>query len=164
MESGSSNLFWLTGDAGTGKTVVSAKLVQDRDIDVDVLAWWFFRHNDEATHDPFHVLKAISAMLEENLNGFKLDSSSGFDLDKARSENDLEGAFGALLEKPLVCAPASRGKRIIVFDALDELPEKFLSDFLQLLTSHFSRLPTWVGFFVTSRRENRIVKALETKV
>ena len=164
MESGSSNLFWLTGDAGTGKTVVSAKLVQDRDIDVDVLAWWFFRHNDESTHDPFHVLKAISTMLEENLDGFNVDSSSDFDLDKARSENNLEGTFTALLEEPLDCVPAQPERKVIVFDALDELPQKFLTGFLNLLTKHLSHLPHWVGFFVTSRRENRIVKALEKQV
>ena len=70
-----------------------------------------------------------------------------------------EQVFEVLLLAPLKALPAPPAgrRKVIVFDAVDEIPKgPHLDTMLRLLTTQMQRLPSWVCCFVTSRGESNI--------
>src|SRR5689334_21926822 len=60
-------LFWLVGGAGTGKSVVSAKMLDTVGVKEHIVAWHFCRHDSAAGSDVRVVLQSWSAMLSAHL-------------------------------------------------------------------------------------------------
>jgi len=54
--------------------------------------------------------------------------------------------------------------KLILIDALDEIKEESLDDFLIVVQEGFSKLPTWMRLFITSRRYDKILRALSIDV
>jgi hypothetical protein len=163
-------LFWLMGGAGTGKTVVSALLL-DRLGNSCIAAHHFCQHTEPAASQPRAILLSLAAQLCRNLGGFseKLVIDTGqanlVAAAIAGEVESLETIFSALLLKPLIAMGGGPGdgKAVIVLliDALDELPANgALEGVLELLTDHFAKLPAWVRVAVTSREEANIPKEL----
>ena len=157
--------FWLTGDGGTGKSVVSAVLL-DRLRD-DAVAWHFCRHDNLAQSEPADVLRSMSAMMCVRLPGFSeaMAKQPQAALDLAKTSMDLDDIFGPLLAVPLVALEPPSTPKVVVLDALDELPQgPSRNKMLRAITSYFAKLPSWLCLFITSRNETGIKRALEAKV
>ena len=151
--------LWLMGGGGTGKSVVSAKVIEKmRDADkplvdgVDVV-WHFCLHTNPADNTPLKILTSLAAQMCELDEGFRAQLAAEAQLSEALSGQlkTLE-MFGVLLKHPMEALGARERKLLIVIDALDELPHDGTQDrVLRLLADAFSTLPEWVKIFTTSR-------------
>ena len=75
---------------------------------------------------------------------------------------DPKEVFDALLAKPLsgLAPPADEKPRLIIIDALDEIPRKDQPRLLGVIANELSKLPPWLRVFTTSREEPQIKRAL----
>ena len=64
-----SQLFWLMGGGGTGKSVLTAELLYR--LFHLVVAWHFCRHDDAEQSTPCALLRSLAAMLCTRLPGFE---------------------------------------------------------------------------------------------
>jgi hypothetical protein len=157
--------FWLMGSGGTGKTVVAAVLL-DRLRD-DAVAWHFCQHDNSSQSEPADVIRSLAVMLSASMPEFgaelrKQDYSA---IKLAANSNEIDDVFDTLLSIPLQELEPPASPKIIVIDALDELPKGLpLVHMLRLITEYFPLLPSWIRLFITSRSESQIKNALQTKV
>ena len=101
------------------------------------------------------------------LSGISQSSSkqSQEKLNLAKNSMDLDDIFDPLLAEPLKVLETPTQPKLIVLDALDELPQgPSRTKMLRAITSYFSKLPKWLCLFITSRNEAGIKRALEAKV
>ncbi len=157
--------FWLTGDGGTGKSVFTAVLLEK--LKDDAAAWHFCRHDDLSQSEPADVLRSMSAMMCARLPGFA-EAKAAQDaaaLQLSESSMDLDEVFEPLLGVPLHALQPPSAPKVVVLDALDELPKgPPRNKMLRAITQYFSKLPPWIRLFITSRNEAGIKRALEMKV
>ena len=158
-------VFWLMGGGGTGKTVVSAELLER--FKGRVVAFHFCRHDNPAASEPGPLVRSLAAMLCKNVPGYAaaVQQQDKEALEIAMASNLISELFPVLLLQPLQALgePAGGERKLIVIDALDELPGAYLKAVLRLLTDSFSQLPSWLCVFTTSREETTIKKALNKK-
>ena len=153
-----SQLFWLMGGGGTGKTVLTAELLYR--LFHLVVAWHFCRHDDAEQSKPCALLRSLAAMLCTRLPGF--EAALGDVPAAMRESTDPKEVFDALLAAPLrELAPPADGKpRLIIIDALDEIPKADQPRLLNVIANELSKLPSWLRIFTTSREEPQIRRAL----
>ena len=154
----SPQLFWLMGGGGTGKSVLTAELL-DRVIHRTV-AWHFCRHDNPAQSAPGSLLRSLAAMLAHRLPGYKEKlEATGV---PGEAVDDPAELFKALFETPLLVSKVHAPEKplLVILDALDELPKESQKPLLAVIASQLSRLPPWLKLFVTSREEPQIGKAL----
>ncbi|KAF8187914.1 hypothetical protein K438DRAFT_1972608 [Mycena galopus ATCC 62051] len=148
------HIFWITGIAGSGKSTLSATLVDNlRKKGTPVAAQFFISHNIPETTDPAKIIPTIAQQLaefspaaariiHENLkNGFP-----PFQKDQVE----------ALLLAPIRELCRSCGVVIILIDALDELRDaaESVMEILSPIAPRDCDLPDNVRFLVTSRPEH----------
>jgi hypothetical protein len=156
----SPQLFWLMGGGGTGKSVLTAELL-DRVIHRAV-AWHFCRHDNPAQSAPGSLLRSLAAMLAHRLPGYKEKlEATGV---PGEAVDDPAELFKALFETPLLVSKVQAPERplLVILDALDELPKESQKPLLGVIASQLSRLPSWLKLFVTSREEPQISRALSS--
>ena len=156
----SPQLFWLMGGGGTGKSVLTAELL-DRVINRTV-AWHFCRHDNPAQSAPGSLLRSLAAMLAHRLPGYKEKlEATGL---PGEAVDDPAELFTALFETPLLVSKVQAPERplLIILDALDELPKESQKPLLAVIASQLSRLPPWLKLFVTSREEPQIRRVLSS--
>jgi WD40 repeat protein len=162
-------LFWVVGQAGVGKTVVTAELL--RRLAVDEVpegrrggrpaAHHFFRHNVVETSEPARLIQSLAAQFCTSIAGFKdalAASQSALGTASAVGAS-VDDVYDELLLTPLnkLEARAMESPRfVVVLDALDELTKAQLGPILELIVGKFVLLPDWMRLFVTSRHESRI--------
>jgi len=155
-----SQLFWLMGGGGVGKSVLSAELLA-RWLDKRcVAAWHFCRHDDTDQSKPANLLRSIAAMLCHTLDGFEEALNGATGLEDALVSADPRVVFDVLIHKPLENVPSQTAARVIMVDALDEIPKEGQKPLLDVIVNQLASLPTWLRLFVTSREEPLIQKAL----
>mmetsp|Transcript_53749 Transcript_53749/g.64736 ORF Transcript_53749/g.64736 Transcript_53749/m.64736 type:complete len:251 (-) Transcript_53749:2639-3391(-) len=170
IQKGKDQNFWMTGDAGTGKTVIAAKVIEQNLTDNNLVAWHFCSHNNPTQNTANEIIKSTSAMLVSNLPGYKeaLYEEDAAINDKIMREKDATKLFDLLFQQPLkkMDAPIDKTgsfvRKMIVFEAIDEIRDPNLSIFLDLIRD--AQLPLWFGLFITSRRYDDILTALSSKV
>ena len=158
-------LFWLMGGGGTGKSVLSAALLErDRRSDRRrVAAWHFCRHDNKEQSAPANLLRSLAAMLSAALSahGAALAEDPKA-VEEALASSDPKVVFEALLAAPLrkVPAPNDGSAMVLMIDALDEIPKEGQKPLLSVLVDQLKQLPEWLRFFVTSRDEPAIRASL----
>ena len=66
---------------------------------------------------------------------------------------DIEDIFREMFTEPLSKIQPPDGTRVILIDALDELPANAKTRVLRLISENFLNLPEWLRLFITSRNE-----------
>jgi len=165
-------VLWMNGNAGMGKSVITAILL-DKYIKRDMLgAWHFCTHSNPSQNTVLAILLSLSGMLEVTIPGYakELHSQGDAVLQEAKLKEDPIELFKVFFLTPLSQVDPPKDingnpKRIIAFcDALDEMKSKEMSGFLEILTDSAPNLPSFLLFFVTSRRNDNILSALSAKV
>jgi len=164
-------VFWLSGDAGTGKTIMSSRLIQ-LEYNHSLIGWHFCSHTNILQNSTVSIIESVSGMISANLPEYDaaISDLDQDELKEAKEKNDSMKVFELLFTKPLnKMAPPTdiNGKicpKLIVVDALDEIYEIYLEAFLRIIRDGCSELPPWVKIFITSRRYDIIKKYLFAKV
>jgi hypothetical protein len=153
-------MFWLMGEAGMGKSVVSAKVCQElsekqRHAADDggglFLACYFCRHDNALRNDPFQMIRSLSEQFAKRLPDFKRALEEGGLVERTRNVTDLNTLFDELIDSPLAQVATPTQKLIVIVDALDEAKLGERNQLLKLIADRFDKLPEWIGFLVTSR-------------
>ena len=163
-------IFWVTGVAGTGKSVISAKLIHIY-YDDSLIGWHFCEHNNPLQNSTIAIMESVSGMMATKLPEYEtaildLDQKK---LEEAKTKGDSMEFFSLLFTKPLNSMAPPKDKegkicrKLIVIDAIDEINPEYLVDFLRTIRDGASELPPWVGLFMTSRRYDIILKYLSAK-
>ena len=153
----------ITGNAGMGKSVISAAIC-NRMQEAEALAGChFFQHNNLRYRCPKLMLQSLAFQLCHVLPMFKealvekLTGNIGKDIDAM----DVEELFALLLKEPLNTLAEPEGNLLMVIDGLDESEYQHRNELCDVIATHFFKLPRWIRFLVTSRPEETIKKALE---
>ena len=159
----SPQLFWLMGGGGTGKSVLTAELL-DRVIHRAV-AWHFCRHDNPAQSAPGSLLRSLAAMLAHLLPGYKENlEATGV---RAEVVDDPVVLFKALFETPLLVSKVQAPERplLVILDArarARRAAQGVAKPLLDVIASQLTLLPSWLKLFVTSREEPQIRRALSS--
>ncbi|KAJ7751384.1 hypothetical protein B0H16DRAFT_1242467, partial [Mycena metata] len=147
------HIFWITGIAGSGKSTLSATLVDKlRQKDMPVAAQFFISRNIPETIEPAKIIPTIALQLAEF-------SPAAASIIEAALKYGLPGSQEEQIKK-LLLAPIqeickSYNRVVILIDALDELLNagKSVLKILSSIAPRGCKLPDNVRFLVTSRPE-----------
>ena len=108
-----------------------------------------------------NILQFLASQMCDNVDGFltsmnKLTEIHGRD----HSLDSLSDAFTVLLSEPLHDLDGHE-PMLLVLDTLDESKTDDKSEFLELISDEFPRLPKWIKILITSRPELQVKKILK---
>jgi len=163
-------IYWVAGDAGTGKSIMSAKLIEIH-YNQSLVGWHFCDHSNPLQNSSIAIMESVSGIMASKLPEYKtaildLDQKK---LEEAKTKGDSMEFFSLLFIKPMNSMAPPKDKegnicrKLIVIDAIDEMDHEDLVDFLRTIRDGASELPPWVGLFMTSRRYDIILKYLSEK-
>ena len=144
-----SNLLWIVGNAGVGKTAFIAKLTENNSA---IKAVHFCRYNDSDRADSKRAIMSIAYYLSTQLDEYKNILLSLHDLDKLQ-EKSAERLFAYLLAEPLSKMEKDNDITVIVIDALDEATHDGRNTLADIISSQHDVLHNWVKIIITSRDE-----------
>ena len=110
------------------------------------------------------VLKSMAAKMCRELPGYQAKLEENIEAIQQAFTKNVEDVFTALFAPLAELQPPPGSQQrpcVILVDALDELPNDEKGRMLNLFTSHFIHLPSWIRLFVTSREENLIKRVFE---
>ena len=152
----------ISGDAGMGKSVISAVVCQRMQRAGRLSGSHFCQHNKERYRNPKVMLQSLACQLCDVLPEYKselvkkLSRNLGVDINSL----EVQELFEFLFEEPL-CSVGDPGRNLLlVIDGLDESEYKGRNDLLDVVAYYFCKLPVWFRFLVTTRPEVNIADRL----
>jgi nucleoside-triphosphatase THEP1 len=153
-----SRVMTLTAGPGIGKSVLSAKVCELYKQRGQLAGCHFCDFRNADARNPHKIIESLASQFCDNVDGF-LDKLTYF-LDREHSRDSLLDAFRVLLNDPLH-ALDRREPMLIVVDALDKSVTDVKSEFLELISEKFPKLPKWIKMLITSRPELQLLKKLQ---
>ena len=153
----------ISGDAGMGKSVISAVVCQRMRNAGRLSGSHFCQHNKARHRNPKIMLQSLTYQLSELLPQYKKELVKALSRNLGEDVNNLEVGelFELLFEEPLIMVDDPGRSLLMVIDGLDESEYKGRNELLDVVANHFSTLPGWVRFCVTSRPEINIADCLQ---
>jgi hypothetical protein len=156
---GTAEIYWLTGVAGSGKTAISHSVAQHCSERKQLVSCFFFDRKTSGLNDPQALFSTIAYDLCKASSEFAEWVALAIEQDRSLASCAISRQFKELILRPshsnLVGRPF-----VIVIDALDE---GCTSDLLDILSDGIPQLPPTIRIFLTSRMEKSIVLALSQK-
>lgn len=156
------SVFWISAGPGWGKSAIAARLAHSARS--HVMAIHVCRHDQPQTRDAATLLRSIAFQMATQLGDYREQllrmAKDQLSLDRMNASELFSILFANPLAYRVGGEDESDGKRIIVIDALDESIESGKSELLNLISSEFRRLPSWLGFLLTSRPEAPVIRQL----
>ncbi|XP_046854669.1 uncharacterized protein LOC124447731 isoform X2 [Xenia sp. Carnegie-2017] len=151
-EPGESRAFVFMGDAGVGKTVMSAAIAQRAKDYGKLGAAFFCRHYDGTRRDPKSLLASVAYQLGKHFPDYLKLLGGVSEIKKQRNDTTLgvQELFTKFFDDPL-WKLETFSKTLIVIDALDEADYDSKNEFFDVVTFRFPKLPQWLLFFITTR-------------
>ena len=159
-KSASPSYLWLHGIPGSGKTVLSASIIQDlslccKDNSEKALAYYFFKFENAQEHDPIMMLKSFIQQLLRHCVTIPPTVKGLFSKIKGGGRAPLSQEVLELFRLTLGLFPCV----YLVVDALDECDQQ--ANLLKIL----EKVATWqlhnIHLIVTSRQERFVELSLE---
>ena len=153
----------ISGDAGMGKSVISAVVCQRMRHAGLLSGSHFCQHNKARHRNPKIMLQSLAYQLSEFLPPYKRELVKALSRNLGDDINNLEVGelFELLFEEPLINVDDPGRSLLMVIDGLDESEYKGRNELLDVMASQFSTLPGWVRFCVTTRPEINIADRLK---
>ena len=153
----------ISGNAGMGKSVISAVLCQKM-LEVGRLSGSHFcRHNMARRRNPKVMLQSLACQLSESLPEYrkalvkKLSRNLGVEI----GDMEVEELFEFLFEEPLSVLKDPGSIHLMVIDGLDESEYQGRNELLNVIADYFKTLPCWIRFVVTTRPEMNILEKIQ---
>ena len=153
----------ISGDAGMGKSVISAVVCQRMRNAGRLSGSHFCQHNKARDRNPKIMLQSLAYQLSEFLPSYKRELVKALSRNLGEDINNLEveELFELLFEEPLRSVGDPGECFLMVIDGLDESEYKGRNEMLDVIDNHFSALPVWFRFCVTTRPEIILAKHLQ---
>ena len=153
----------ISGDAGMGKSVISAVVCQRMRHAGRLTGSHFCQHNKARPRNPKIMLQSLAYQLSEFLPPYKRELVKALSRNLGEDINNLEVGelFELLFEEPLINVDDPGRSLLMVIDGLDESECKGRNELLDVIANHFSTLPGWIRFCVTTRPEINIADRLK---
>ena len=158
-----SRVMVISGNAGMGKTVISAVVSQRMQEVGRFSGGHFCQHNNARYRNPQLMLQSLASHLSHSMAEYK--HALAEQLSRNLGRNDLnnmgvEELFALLFKEPLSTLADPGRNTLIVIDGLDESESQGRNELLDVIGSQFCKLPDWIRLLVTTRPERNIVEAL----
>ena len=152
----------ICGNAGMGKSVISAAVCKKMQVAGRLCGSHFIQHNNVRYRKPQLMLQSLACHMCHALPEFKLALVEQLTRNTGKDLNDMgiEELFALLFKEPLSSVEDPGRNMLIVIDGLDESEYHDRNELLEVIVSHFCKLPMWIRFLVTSRPERNIAKTL----
>ena len=153
----------VSGNVGTGKSVISAVISQRMQEARRLLGGHFCQHNNVRYRKPQLMLQSLACHLTYALPEYKnglveqLSRNLGVELDSM----GVEELFALLFKEPISHVGDPERNILMVIDGLDESEYQGHNELLDVIANQFCKLPQWIRFFVTTRTEINIADSLE---
>ena len=153
----------ICGNAGMGKSVISAVVCQRMQEAGRLSGCHFIQHNNVRYRKPQLMLQSLACQMCSVLPEFKLALVDQLRRNTGNVLNDMgvEELFALLFKEPLSNVADLGKNMLIVIDGLDESDYQERNELLDVIAKHFYKLPPWIRFLVTSRPERNITEALK---
>lgn len=154
-----SRVLCITGEPGIGKSAIAAWLARSNP--VQTVALHFCQYDLPDSRESRRVVASIAFQIARRLPDFRhfllravdrLDTGDG---GKAVMALQPAEAFIKLLAEPAqACIDGGRERHLVIIDGLDEAGPELP----QFLAAHHTKLPMWLGFIVTSRPDEPLIR------
>ena len=152
----------ISGNAGMGKTVLSAFICTKMQLAGKLSGSHFCQHGKARHRNPKVMLQSLACQLSHCLPEYKsvivekLSRNLGGDLNSM----EVSDLFDLLFEESLRSVADPGRNILIVIDGLDESGRKGRNELLDIIANHFCKLPFWIRLLVTTRPEINIADSL----
>ena len=153
----------ISGNAGMGKSVISAVLCQKMLEAGRLSGSHFCRHNMARRRNPKVMLQSLACQLSESLPEYrkalveKLSRNVGVEI----GDMEVEELFEFLFKEPLSDLKDPDSIHLMVIDGLDESEYQGRNELLNVIADYFKTLPCWIRFVVTTRPEMNISEKIQ---
>lgn len=153
------NLCWLTGIPGSGKSSIASSLVDmASNLDMD-LSYFFCKRDDPLLSSAARIFPTLSHVFCEQDESYRrsvLALMRSMDR-KVLEKEDLDTQFELLFKKPLESRRTphqeAMSPAVFIIDALDECSDKDARCNIARKLVSLSNAAPWIKVFVTSRRD-----------
>ncbi|MCD4735536.1 MAG: tetratricopeptide repeat protein [Bacteroidales bacterium] len=162
LEKDETPVLMITGEPGTGKSALAAKLI---DIFDTIQAYHFCIFLDTEKSDPFRAVYNIAYQLATQLPGYRknilrLPLKEITDVKQHKNEYYINTALDNLLDQPTSYLFSRTSKIVVLVDALDEIREYEGNDLIEAIGRMVYRLKDRIKFIFTSRYRKDIMKKI----
>ena len=153
----------ISGNAGMGKSVISAVLCQKMLEAGRLSGSHFCRHNKARRRNPKVMLQSLACQLSDSLPEYKkaivkkLSRNVGVEI----GDMEVEELFEFLFKEPLSDLKDPGSIHLMVIDGLDESEYQGRNELLNVIADYFKTLPFWIRFVVTTRPEMNISEKIQ---
>ena len=153
----------ISGNAGMGKSVISAVMCEKMQ-DAGRLAGSHFCQHDRVRHrNPKVMLQSLASQLCDILPEYKkaLVEKLSRNLGVEINSMEVKDLFEVLFEEPLTSLDDPGLTYLMIIDGLDESEFQGRNELLEVIANYFQGLPLWIRFLVTMRPEINIAENLK---
>ena len=153
----------ISGNAGMGKSVISAVMCEKMQ-EAGRLAGSHFCQHDRARHrNPKVMLQSLASQLCDFLPDYKkvLVEKLSRNLGVEINNMEVKDLFEVLFEEPLTSLNDPGLTFLMVIDGLDESEFQGRNELLDVIANYFQGLPLWIRFLVTTRPEINLAENLK---
>ena len=161
-KSSSNRAFIISGQAGMGKSVIAAVICKR--FPINFAACHFFQYNNSRYNNSKFLLQSLAFQLCNVFPKYKEELKTKLSCCKDQILNDMniEGLFSLLFKEPFIkCISDQSTPFLIVIDALDESRQEDRYELVDLITTHFHKLPSYIRFLITTRPEKDIARKFQ---
>ena len=162
-KSSPSRVIVISGNAGMGKSVISAVLCRKMLEAGRLSGSHFCRHNKARRRNPKVMLQSLACQLSDSLPEYrkalvkKLSRNVGVEI----GDMEVEELFEFLFKEPLSDLKDPDSIHLMVIDGLDESEYQGRNELLNVIADYFKTLPCWIRFVVTTRPEMNILEKIQ---
>ena len=153
----------ISGNAGMGKSVISAVMCEKMQ-EAGRLAGSHFCQHDRARHrNPRVMLQSLASQLCDFLPDYKkaLVEKLSRNLGVEINNMEVKDLLDVLFQEPLTSLNDPGLAYLMVIDGLDESESQGRNELLDVIANYFQTLPLWIRFLVTTRPERNITETLK---
>ena len=153
----------ISGNAGMGKSVISAVLCEKMQEAGRLAGSHFCQHDRARYRNPKVMLQSLASQLCDFLPDYKKALAEKLSRNLGVEINNMEvkELFEVLFEEPLTSLNDPGLTYLMVIDGLDESEFQGRNELLDVIANYFQGLPLWIRFLVTTRPEMNIAENLK---
>lgn len=156
LENDDSKIFFITAEAGYGKSAISTHLGENNRSCCSV---FFCQYDTLSTKDPKQMLKTLIYDLSTQIEEYK-HYLREYNLNQEIANLDEAGIFKKLILNILHRIENDK-KYFIVIDGLDEAyDENHNNKIIDLIAKYFNELPSYIKVIITSRPNPNVLRIL----